>query len=64
LIPSQVVGDAPAALEHGGTSRVTSGGRRNKHVVRTVRVRPRAYMRPAFEKEMENLPKLWQDSIR
>ena len=61
---NQAIGDAPAALEHGGRSRVTSGGRRNKHVARTVYVRPRPYMQPAFQKEMEKLPKLWKDSIR
>ncbi len=61
---NQKTGDAPPALEHGGRSRVTSGGRRGKRVVRTVTIRQRAYMGPAFEKEKEGLPKLWRDSIK
>ena len=61
---NQKTGDAPPALEHGGRSRVTSGGRRNKRVVRTVTIRQRPYMGPAFEKEKEGLPKLWKDSVK
>ena len=58
------VGDAPAALEHGGTSRVVEGSRRSGRRVRTIRVRPRPYMQPAFEKEKEKLPQMWRDSVR
>ena len=61
---NQKVGDAPAALEHGGQSRVVRGSRRRGRTVRTIRVRPRPYMQPAFEKEKENLPQMWRDSIR
>ena len=61
---NQKTGDAPPALEHGGRSRVTSGSRRGKRMVRTVTIRQRPYMGPAFEKEKEGLPKLWKDSIR
>jgi len=61
---NQKTGDAPPALEYGGRSRVTGGGRRRKRVVRVVTIRPRPYMGPAFEKEKENLPKLWRDSVK
>lgn len=52
-------GDAPAALEYGGTSRVERDG---KTVTITVRARP--YMRPAFEKAARDLPAIWRDSIK
>jgi hypothetical protein len=57
---NQKSGDAPPALEYGGTSRVTEGGRRT----RIIPVRERPYMGPAFEYEQrESLPKMWRDSV-
>jgi len=60
---NQKVGDAPAALEHGGTSTVVEGlrGRRRK---RKVRIASRPYMRPAFEHEKPKLPAMWRASVK
>lgn len=52
-------GDAPSLLEYGGTTTLTSFGRK-----RTARFAARPYMRPAFEKEKPKLPALWRDSIK
>jgi len=60
---NQQVGDAPAALEFGGRSRVFAG-RRNRRLLRTVTIRPHPYMRPAMEKERPHLPALWANSVR
>jgi hypothetical protein len=51
-------GNAPSVLEYGGTTTVSRFGRR-----RTVRIAPRPYMGPAFEKEQSQLPALWQNSV-
>ncbi len=60
---NQKSGDAPPALEYGGTSRVTEGGRRGRRT-RIIHVRERPYMGPAFEHEQrESLPKMWRDSV-
>lgn len=59
---NQKIGDAPAALERGGRSRITAGRGRGRRVTRTVRARP--FMGPAFEKEKPKLPDMWRDSIR
>ncbi len=56
---NQKTGDAPAALEYGGRSRVFSGRRRH-----TVTIRPRPLMGPAFEREKPKLPGMWRDSIK
>ncbi len=61
---NQKIGDAPAALEHGGTSRVLEGSRRRARRTRTIRVRRRPYMQPAFEREQPKLPQMWRDSIK
>lgn len=61
---NQKVGDAPAALEHGGKSQVAQGSRRRGRRTRTIRVRPRPYMQPAFEKEQQKLPQMWRDSVK
>ena len=60
---NQKVGDAPAALEHGGTSVVVEGtrGRRRK---RRVRIRARPFMGPALQKELPKFPSLWANSVR
>lgn len=59
------IGDAPAALEHGGRSQVTVGGRRKKTKkgVKTVTIRARPYMGPALAKEQPKLPAMWRDSV-
>ncbi|NLW85067.1 MAG: hypothetical protein GXY41_11800 [Phycisphaerae bacterium] len=48
-------GDAPSALEYGGTVTVDK---------KNVTVRSRPYMGPAFEKEKAALPALWRDSVK
>ena len=48
-------GDAPSALEYGGTATVDK---------KTVNIRSRPFMGPAFEKEKPNLPQLWKNSIK
>lgn len=60
---NQKVGDAPAALEYGGTSTVVEGlrGRRRK---RRIRISARPYMGPAFEQEKPKLPAMWRDSVK
>jgi len=60
---NQKIGDAPAALEHGGTSTVIEGmrGRRRK---RRVRIKARPYMGPAFEQERPKLTAMWRDSVK
>jgi hypothetical protein len=57
-------GDAPPSLEYGGRSRVTSGGRRKKHVVKVVTIRPRPFMGPALMKEKPKLPAMWANSVK
>jgi len=69
----QKSGDAPPALEYGGPSRIMVGGKRQDgrgnwvrmwRVKRTVQIRARPYMGPAFEYEQrESLPKMWRDSV-
>jgi len=60
---NQKIGDAPQALEHGGTSTIVEGlrGRRRK---RRVRMKARPYMGPAFQKEQPKLPAMWAGSVR
>jgi len=60
---NQKVGDAPAALEYGGTSTVVEDlrGRRRK---RRVRIKARPYMGPAFEQEKPKLAAMWRDSVK
>ena len=60
---NQKVGDAPAALEYGGRTRVYAG-RRRRRKLRTVKIRARPYMRPAFAGELPGLPAMWRDSVR
>jgi len=60
---NQKVGDAPAALEYGGTSVVVTGTRRRRRK-RRVRIAARAYMGPALAKEAPKFPKLWTNSVR
>lgn len=46
--------DAPHVLEYGGKTTIRD---------RTVSIRPRPYMGPAFDKEKPKLPALWRDSL-
>lgn len=60
---NQKVGDAPHALEYGGSSTVVEGlrGRRRK---RRIKVAARPYMGPAFEREKPKLPAMWANSVK
>ena len=60
---NQKVGDAPAALEYGGTSTVVEGLRRRRRK-RHIRIAARPYMGPAFEQEKPKLPAMWRDSVK
>lgn len=52
-------GEAPSILEYGGRTTVNSGTKKTR-----VRIRPRPFMGPAFEKEKPNLPSMWKDSVK
>ena len=56
-------GDAPEALEHGGTARVVTGSRRKRRLARKVKIKARPYMGPAMEREKPKLPSMWRDSV-
>ncbi len=60
---NQKVGDAPHALEYGGTSTVVEGlrGRRRK---RHIKIAARPFMGPAFEHEKPKLPAMWAKSVK
>lgn len=53
------LGNAPEALEYGTTSTVRDG-----ESTRTVRIRARPYMAPAFEQAKHELPSIWANSVR
>jgi hypothetical protein len=57
------IGDAPAALEYGGTSTVVEG-LRNRRRKRSIRIAARPYMGPAFEQEKPKLPAMWRSSVK
>lgn len=61
---NQKTGDALPALEYGGRSRVETGVRRRRRLERTVTIRPRPFMGPAFIEEQKQLPALWAGSIK
>lgn len=57
---------APETLEHGGVITIRRVKRRKgKRVVslKRVTIAPRPYMGPAFEKNKQNLPRLWEDAL-
>jgi len=59
---------APDILEHGGTTTIRvperrRGGRR-RLVKKRVRIAPRPFMQPAFDKTRPELSQLWKDVIR
>ena len=60
---NQKVGDAPHALEQGGTSTVVEG-LRGKRKKRRVKLTARPDMGPAFEQEQPKLPAMWRDSVK
>ena len=51
-------GDAPRALEEGGTSRMVRRGRKKR-----VKIKARPFMGPAMEKEKPKLPQMWRNSV-
>jgi len=55
-------GEAPSALEYGGI--VTMRPRRREGKKTRARIRPRPFMGPAMEKEKQQLPALWRDSVK
>ena len=66
---NQKVGDAPAALEYGGS--VSAPLRRDETRLprrsqrrRRVKIKARPYMGPAFQKERPKLPAMWRESVR
>ena len=50
--------DAPHTLEYGGTTTIET-----RTAQRQVRIVPRPYMGPAFEKEKSKLSAMWRDSL-
>lgn len=52
------IGNAPEALEKGGLSETMRRGAKVR-----VRVRPRPFMKPAFDRELPGVGKLWQDAL-
>lgn len=56
-------GDAPHALEFGGTTEMEQS-RRGRRVRVKARIRKRPYMGPAMAKELPKFPTLWRNSIR
>ena len=51
--------DAPHTLEYGGMTTIE-----NRTAKRQVRIVPRPYMGPAFEKEKPKLSAMWRDSVK
>jgi hypothetical protein len=49
-------GKAPSALEHGGRVSLPNG--------KNVKIKPRPFMQPAFEKELPKVKSLWNNSIK
>jgi len=60
---NQKVGDAPHALEYGGTSTVVEG-LRSRRKKRRIKIAARPFMGPAFEREKPKLPAMWESSIK
>jgi hypothetical protein len=51
---------APATLEFGGTAELTGGPDRGQ----TIDVKPRPYMKPAFELGLKQLDRFWTEAAR
>ena len=60
---NQKIGDAPHALERGGTSTVVEGLRGDRRK-RRVKIKARPFMGPAFDKEKPKLPAMWAGSVK
>ncbi len=60
---NQKIGDAPEALEYGGSSTIVER-RRGRRRKQRVRIKARPYMGPAFEQEKPKLPAMWAGSIK
>ena len=60
---NQVIGQAPAALEYGGTSVVVAGPRSQRRT-RKISVAARPYMGPAFAAELPRVSELWREVLR
>jgi len=64
---NQKIGDAPHALERGGTStllRQGFGGQAVRRKKRRVKIKARPFMGPAFDKEKPKLPAMWAGSVK
>lgn len=58
-------GTAPEVLEKGGTAVITqSSTARLKREKKTIVIKKRPYMQPAFEKVKPQLPAMWANSIK
>jgi hypothetical protein len=57
------IGQAPQALEHGGTSTIMTGpkGKRRR---RTITIAARPFMGPALEKNRSKIPEAFLNSVR
>jgi len=55
-------GEAPSVLEYGGVVTMRAGRREGKR--KKAHIRPRPFMGPAMEKEQQQLPALWRDSVK
>jgi len=53
-------GGVPQILEEGGTTQLSFGSATKQ---RRIRVKPRPYMGPAFEKVEPRLPEMWRNSV-
>jgi hypothetical protein len=69
---SAVIGPVPlsggtleslAALEYGGTSRITTR-RKGKRTIVSAKIAARPFMHPALQKELPKLPAMWRDSVK
>jgi len=57
------IGDAPAALEHGGKS-IGLRGRGTRRRARRIQIQQRPFMVPAMEQEAPKFAALWANSVR
>ena len=61
------IGNAPEALEYGGTSRIATYRRaKGKKTVtmRNVAIKARPFAHPALAKELPKLPEMWRNSVK
>ena len=60
VVTSRKSSGVPEVLEYGGKVTITSGAAKGK----TTTIEARPYMGPAFDKELDVVPKLWVNSIK